>query len=62
MIELLVGYLIGKGGWKNQSYPEKEEGIASPSIQNWSSYGQDTRSFEQLLQEAKEHHANKNNQ
>ena len=62
MIELLVGYLIGKGGWKNQSYPEKEEGIASPSIQNWSSYGQDTRSFEQLLQEAKEHRANKDNQ
>jgi hypothetical protein len=30
--------------------------------QDWSSNGQDTRSFQELLEQAKEHRANKDNQ
>ena len=41
---------------------EEEEDMSSQSIQNWSAFDQDTRTLEQLLQEAKEHRANKNNQ
>jgi len=32
------------------------------STQDWSLYGQDTRSFQELLEEAREHRANKDNQ
>jgi hypothetical protein len=61
MIELLVGYFIGRGARKKQSCPEEENDMPS-STQDWSSYGQDTRSFQELLEQAKEHRANKDNQ
>jgi hypothetical protein len=61
MIELLVGYFIGKGAQKNRPCPEQENDMAS-STQDWSSSGQDTRSFQELLEQAKEHRANKDNQ
>ena len=61
MIELLVGYFIGRGARKKPSCPEQENDMAS-STQDWSSYGQDTRSFQELLEQAKEHRANKDNQ
>lgn len=62
VIGLLVGYFIGRAGRKTPSCPEGEDDMASSSTQDWSSYGQDIRSFEQLLQEAKEHRASKDNQ
>jgi heme-degrading monooxygenase HmoA len=39
---------------------EEEDEMAS--TQDWSSDGQDTRSFQELLEQAKEHRANKDNQ
>jgi heme-degrading monooxygenase HmoA len=39
---------------------EEEDEMAS--TQDWSSNGQDTRSFQELLEQAKEHRANKDNQ
>jgi hypothetical protein len=62
VIGLLVGYFIGRAGRKTPSCPEEENDMASSSTQDWSSYGQDTRSFQELLQEAREHRANKDNQ
>jgi hypothetical protein len=41
---------------------EEEEDMSSESIQNWSAFDQDTRTLEQLLQEARKNSANKNNQ
>jgi hypothetical protein len=69
MLSELIAYSFGKRRARKQQERvleslllEKEEDMSSQSVQNWSSFDQDTRSFEQLLQEAKEHRANKDNQ
>jgi len=69
MLSELIAYSFGKRRARKQQERvleslllEEEEDMSSQSVQNWSSFDQDTRSFEQLLQEAKEHRANKNNQ
>lgn len=64
----IFAYYIGK----NRSRKEinnlldnsqlEEEDEMTTSIQDWSSNGQDTRSFQELLEQAKEHRANKDNQ
>jgi hypothetical protein len=62
VIGLLVGYFIGRGAKEIPPCPEEENDMASSSTQDWSSNGQDTRSFQELLEEAREHRANKDNQ
>jgi len=69
MLSELIAYSFGKRRARRQQERvleslllEQEEDMSSQSVQNWSSFDQDTRSFEQLLQEAKEHRANKDNQ
>jgi hypothetical protein len=69
MLSELIAYSFGKRRARKQQeqlieslLSEEEESMSSQSIQNWSSFDQDTRTFEQLLQEAKEHRANKDNQ
>ena len=69
MLSELIAYSFGKRRARKQQERvleslllEQEEDMSSQSVQNWSSFDQDTRSFEQLLQEAKEHSANKDNQ
>jgi hypothetical protein len=69
MLSELIAYSFGKRRARKQQERvleslllEKEEDMSSQSIQNWSSFDQDTRTFEQLLQEARENSANKNNQ
>jgi hypothetical protein len=69
MLSELIAYSFGKRRARKQQERvleslllEQEEDMSSQSVQNWSSFDQDTRSFEQLLQEAKEHRANKDNQ
>ena len=69
MLSELIAYSFGKRRARKQQERvleslllEEEEDMSSQSVQNWSSFDQDTRSFEQLLQEAKEHRANKDNQ
>lgn len=69
MLSELIAYSFGKRRARKQQERvleslllEEEEDMSSQSIQNWSSFDQDTRSFEELLQEAKEHRANKDNQ
>jgi len=69
MLSELIAYSFGKRRARKQQERvleslllEQEEDMSSQSVQNWSSFNQDTRSFEQLLQEAKEHRANKDNQ
>ena len=69
MLSELIAYSFGKRRARKQQERaleslllEKEEDMSSQSVQDWSSYGQDTRTFEQLLQEAREHRANKDNQ
>jgi hypothetical protein len=64
MLELLFGYWLGKRAGKKQVNQEAEPEMTSYNdfqIESWSSYAQDTRSFEQLLKEARENYANKNN-
>lgn len=68
MLSELIAYSFGKRRARKQQERvleslllEEEEDMSSQSIQNWSSFDQDTRSFEELLQEAREHRANKNN-
>jgi nucleotidyltransferase/DNA polymerase involved in DNA repair len=69
MLSELIAYSFGKRRARKQEERvleslllEKEEDMSSQSVQNWSSFDQDTRSFEQLLEEAREHRANKDNQ
>ena len=69
MLSELIAYSFGKRRARKQQEQlieslllEEEENMSSQSIQNWSSFDQDTRTFEQLLEEAREHRANKNNQ
>jgi hypothetical protein len=69
MLSELIAYSFGKRRARKQQERvleslllEKEEDMSSQSVQNWSSFDQDTRTFEQLLQEAREHRANKDNQ
>ena len=69
MLSELIAYSFGKRRARKQQerlieslLSEEEENMSSQSIQNWSSFDQDTRTFEQLLEEAREHRANKNNQ
>ena len=69
MLSELIAYSFGKKRARKQQERvleslllEEEEDMSSQSIQNWSSFDQDTRSFEELLQEAREHRANKDNQ
>ena len=69
MLSELIAYSFGKRRARKQQeqlieslLSEEEENMSSQSIQNWSSFDQDTRTFEQLLQEARENSANKDNQ
>jgi|694.fasta_scaffold61275_2 hypothetical protein len=69
MLSELIAYSFGKRRARKQQERvleslllEEEEDMSSQSVQNWSSFDQDTRTFEQLLQEAREHRANKDNQ
>ena len=69
MLSELIAYSFGKRRARKQQEQlieslllEEEENMSSQSIQNWSSFDQDTRTFEQLLQEARENSANKDNQ
>ena len=69
MLSELIAYSFGKRRARKQQEQiieslllEEEESMPSQSIQNWSSFDQDTRTFEQLLQEARENSANKDNQ
>ena len=69
MLSELIAYSFGKRRARKQQeqlieslLSEEEESMSLQSIQNWSSFDQDTRTFEQLLQEARENSANKNNQ
>ena len=69
MLSELIAYSFGKRRARKQQerlieslLSEEEESMSSQSIQNWSSFDQDTRTFEQLLQEARENSANKDNQ
>ena len=69
MLSELIAYSFGKRRARKQQeqiieslLSEEEESMPSQSIQNWSSFDQDTRTFEQLLQEARENSANKDNQ
>lgn len=69
MLSELIAYSFGKRRARKQQeqlieslLSEEEESMSSQSVQNWSSFDQDTRTFEQLLQEARENSANKNNQ
>jgi nucleotidyltransferase/DNA polymerase involved in DNA repair len=69
MLSELIAYSFGKRRARKQQERvleslllEQEEDMSSQSVQNWSSFDQDTRSFEQLLEEAREHRANKDNQ
>ena len=69
MLSELIAYSFGKRRARKQQEQlieslllEEEENMSSQSIQNWSSFDQDTRTLEQLLQEARENSANKNNQ
>ena len=69
MLSELIAYSFGKRRALKQQEQiieglllEEEESMPSQSIQNWSAFDQDTRTLEQLLQEAKENSANKDNQ
>ena len=69
MLSELIAYSFGKRRARKQQEQiieslllEEEESMPSQSLQNWSSFDQDTRTFEQLLQEARENSANKDNQ
>jgi hypothetical protein len=69
MLSELIAYSFGKRRARKQQERvleslllEEEEDMPSQSVQNWSSFDQDTRTFEQLLEEAREHRANKDNQ
>jgi hypothetical protein len=69
MLSELIAYSFGKRRARKQQEQvleslllEEEEDMPSQSVQNWSSFDQDTRTFEQLLEEAREHRANKDNQ
>jgi hypothetical protein len=69
MLSELIAYSFGKRRARKQQERvleslllEEEEDMSSQSVQNWSSFDQDTRTFEQLLEEAREHRANKDNQ
>jgi hypothetical protein len=61
----IFAYYIGKRVSSKQTSKFTEdlerEDEMTPT-QDWSSFDQDTRTFEQLLQEAREHRANKDNQ
>ena len=64
----IFAYYIGKSISRRETSKllenlrlEEEETMAA-STQDWSSNGQDTRSFQELLEQAKEHRANKDNQ
>jgi hypothetical protein len=60
----IFAYYIGKRVSSKQTSKFTEdlerEDEMTPT-QDWSSYGQDTRSFQELLEQAKEHRANKDN-
>jgi hypothetical protein len=61
----IFAYYIGKSVSRRSTnraidYSEGEDEMTS--TQDWSSNGQDTRSFQELLEEAREHRANKDNQ
>ena len=69
MLSELIAYSFGKRRARKQQEQalenlllEEEEDMSSQSIQNWSAFDQDTRTLEQLLQEARENRANKDNQ
>lgn len=63
VLELFIGYLLGKGSavkkYQRDEETKEEEGMTS--IVNWESYNQDSRSFEELLAQAKEHARGKQN-
>ncbi len=60
MLGLVVAYFIGKRVQKNQNQQPVE--IEMTDYEDWRGDGQDSRSLEQLLKEARENHANKNYQ
>lgn len=69
MLSELIAYSLGKRRARKQQerfleslLPEEEEDMPTQSAQNWSAFDQDTRTLEQLLQEARKNSANKNNQ
>jgi len=61
----IFAYYIGKSVSRrrtNRVIDDSEGEDEMTPTQDWSSYGQDTRSFQELLEEAREHRANKDNQ
>jgi hypothetical protein len=61
----IFAYYIGKSVSRsrtNRVIDDSEGEDEMTPTQDWSSFDQDTRTFEQLLQEAREHRANKDNQ
>jgi heme-degrading monooxygenase HmoA len=63
----IFAYYIGKRTSRKETSQllenlQLEEEDEMASTQDWSSNGQDTRSFQELLEQAKEHRANKDNQ
>ena len=61
----IFAYYIGKSVSRrrtNRVIDDSEREDEMTPTQDWSSYGQDTRSFQELLEEAREHRANKDNQ
>jgi hypothetical protein len=61
----IFAYYIGKSVSRrrtNRVIDDSEGEDEMTPTQDWSSNGQDTRSFQELLEEAREHRANKDNQ
>ena len=61
----IFAYYIGKSVSRrkiSKAIDDSEKEDEMTPTQDWSSYGQDTRSFQELLEQAKEHRANKDNQ
>lgn len=54
MIELLVGYFLGKSSARKKQTLETEETINMESVESYDSFVQDSRSFEQVLNKARE--------
>jgi hypothetical protein len=61
----IFAYYIGKSVSRRKTSKVIDDSEGEDKItptQDWSSYGQDTRSFQELLEQAREHRANKDNQ
>jgi hypothetical protein len=61
MIELLVGYFIGKNSARKKQILETKETKNMESVIVYESYSQDSRSLEQVLFKAKENARAKQN-